>query len=149
MEDDARDGLGAIDPDLWQAFAETVFEADLAEDKDPIRIRIGQTHARLDELLRDHQAVRWAFITAWNPSSLPLPSDENSERNERLREQLLAGVYPMFGGRGIGAHPGWEPEESFLVLGISSEDAMRLGKRFGQLAIVVGEISGEAQLVEC
>ena len=41
----------------------------------------------------------------------------------------------------------WEPEESILILGIDSEDAVKLGKKYAQAAIVFGERNGLAQLV--
>ena len=41
----------------------------------------------------------------------------------------------------------WEPEHSLLVLAISAPEAVALGRRYGQNAIVIGECHGEARLM--
>ncbi|GIS62390.1 MAG: hypothetical protein CM1200mP2_46150 [Planctomycetaceae bacterium] len=41
----------------------------------------------------------------------------------------------------------WEPEISLLVLGIERDDAVAIGRRFDQVAIVCGRTGGVAELV--
>ena len=55
----------------------------------------------------------------------------------------------MFPGEGIGDDGTWPPERSLLVLGIDHAGAVQLGHRFGQRAIVWGELGGLAALVLC
>jgi hypothetical protein len=43
----------------------------------------------------------------------------------------------------------WPPEQSLLVVGLSAYDAREIGRRHGQIAIVVGEAGGEARLLRC
>lgn len=89
----------------------------------------------------------WAFITAWNPMSQPLPLQENRERAARLAAEL--GARAVLAGLGVPDEPGWTPEESLLVLGIGIDDAVALARRYMQRAIVAGDYGGPARLVEC
>jgi hypothetical protein len=57
--------------------------------------------------------------------------------------------YTAFPGEGIGDDGQWPPERSLLILGIARDDARRLGREFGQLAIVHGEKGGPAMLLPC
>ena len=67
---------------------------------------------------------------------------------------LIAGLVPAGGdehesGRGIPDDSAWEPEESMLAIGVSREEALSLGRRFGQNAVVWGERGGGAELFDC
>ncbi|MHA4899884.1 DUF3293 domain-containing protein [Enterococcus faecium] len=42
---------------------------------------------------------------------------------------------------------GWPPEASLLVLGVPAAEAEELGRRFGQVAVVVGERGGAGRLL--
>ncbi len=46
--------------------------------------------------------------------------------------------YICFEGEGRGSDDKWKPELSLLILGISKENAIKLGKEFEQNAIVYG-----------
>jgi hypothetical protein len=109
-----------------------------------ITIKVGQICFALEELLEEHNQQSWAFITSCNPYSKPLSEELNTDRLERLREKLAH--YPLYLGAGIGKDPNWKPELSFLVLGISKEEACRLGMLFEQNAIVVGRKRQAAEL---
>ena len=82
---------------------------------------------------------QFAIITAWNPMNGKLPVEENKGRNNELeavlKEQNLH-YYPSIGI--CGDHS----EESFTVENISKDDAVSLGKRFGQHAIVYCDEEG-------
>jgi hypothetical protein len=102
---------------------------------------------RSDELaaLHDEKGVgSSAFITAWNPRSEETPREENDARNERLRRDLEALGLSWIGAEGIGP-TGWR-EESFLVLGISLEDATALARKYAQNAIVFTRSDGVPRL---
>lgn len=78
----------------------------------------------------------WAFVTAWNPFSQPLPLAENRERNRQLAGDLAQAGWRRYSGLGIGPDKNWLPEESFWVLNMPPEQAIRLGKKFDQNALV-------------
>ena len=114
-----------------------------------ICFQIGSRSPRLAAALERHGAEEWAFITAWNPKSHPLSREKNDVRQAKLRRLVEKRGLTGLPGEGIGDDPAWTPEESLMVLGISEEDAIDLGRSFGQLAIVVGRRGGVPQLVPC
>lgn len=140
---------GSIDRALWEAYRETTFEVDEPSGAESIRIRVGDRCPALDSLLEEIGASHWAFVTAWNPGSRALPRAENDRRNEELRLRLTEAGAQVRTGRGVGADSTWEPEESFLAIGLARGEAVEIGQAFGQLAIVVGRGGDEAELVFC
>jgi hypothetical protein len=131
--------------EAWRAYERTRFCVD--DGKRRICFMAGSQSRRLDSLLERHAADRWAFITAWNPASELLTPAENHARQARLRTAVAS--YSMLPGEGIGKDPAWTPEESLLVLNISRREAIRLGRQFGQLAIVAGRRGSKSRLVSC
>ena len=133
--------------ECWRAYERTRF----CVDEGPRRIcfMAGSRSPRLQALLRRHGVATWAFVTAWNPASVPQRPEQNAQRQLELMELVAAKGYGMLPGEGIGEDPKWTPEESVLILGIGRREAIRLGRRFGQLAIVVGKLEGPASLVSC
>lgn len=127
--------------DLINAYSNTSYNIFTPE----IKITIGQRSAELDGLVERHRCTEWAFITAWNPFSRILSTEENNKREKQLREEVRQ--YPHFEGEGVGTDPEWKPERSLLILGISEKDALRLGEKFQQNAIVVGGLREVARLV--
>jgi hypothetical protein len=135
------------DDALLAAYRRTRFCADTAQGR--LVIRVGETCAELDALLRATGCARWAYITAFNPGSFRLSDDENEAQQRELESALRQLGHPMFRGEGIGDDGTWAPEPSFLALCIEREAAVGLGRRFGQLAILCGDLDGSAELVLC
>lgn len=131
--------------ELEAAYCATTFAAELPDGE--IGIRIGQRHPRLDALFKEQSAGTWAYITACNPGSVNLPAEENDKRNAELVRYLELKGYRFFLGEGRPDKPGWDPETSVLVIGIEHEAAVRLGRDWGQNAIVIGRYEGGAELV--
>ena len=130
---------------LFDAYRDTTFCADTPAGQ--LQIRIGQQHPELDALLEDHGMASWAYITAWNPRSEDIGQREN-EANKAALLRDLAG-YRVFEGEGVGADGEWPPEPSFLVLGVTNADALKLGRKYGQNAIVLGRQGDTAELLGC
>ncbi len=112
-------------------------------------IRIGEASGEVDALLRESGETYWAFVTANNPGSERLSAAENRERSGQLRSRLQELRYRVFPGRGVPQEAGWIAEESFLILGIPPEEAIRLGAAFGQNAVVLGSLGKTAELAFC
>jgi hypothetical protein len=108
-------------------------------------LRIGTASPALDQLLRRHAADSWAYLTAYNPGSELRPTAENEVRLRELRTALTHSGFVFLDGEGVGS--GWPAEPSFLVIGITLADAVQLGRRFGQAAVVVGELGTSARLI--
>ena len=134
--------------DTWRSYERTTYCFQPAKGA-RVCFKIGSVDKKRDAALDRAGVSRWAFITAWNPASSRLPATENSRRQSELAAELDAAGYAYLPGEGIGEGTTWAPEESVFVMGISGREARRLGRKFGQLAIVVGHKSQPARLVRC
>ncbi len=122
-----------IDRNMVQAYLETDYRVDADP---PLTLKIGLAHPGLAALHQEHQVQTSAFITAWNPFSRKHPKADNNARQAGFKADLDALEWVSVAG--IGQHPSneWEGEPSLLVLGISRQQAMDLGDRLEQNAIV-------------
>jgi Protein of unknown function (DUF3293) len=128
--------------ELFDAYRTARYEVDSGDGK--IVLRHGERCRPLEALL-DPASPEWAFITAWNPRSEELAPEENQRRQQRLLGEL-GQRFRIMPGAGVG--DGWS-EESVLVLGIARAEALLLGRRFGQLAILAGRLGEAAAVVAC
>jgi hypothetical protein len=108
-------------------------------------IKIGEQNEALRDLLEQYKATEYAYITAYNPFSKKLDEAENHNRHLRLTEDIKQ--YTFFEGEGCGEDSSWPCERSYLVLGISREQAIDLGFQYKQNAIVYGQIDGLPELL--
>jgi len=148
-------GGGALS--LLESYLRTTYR--VTELAPPVDIRIGEPCPALDALLDLHTARSWAFITAWNPGSKKLGAAENQRRQAALEAEVKQGGTVFYRGAGIpddatsafrlpsSSSAPWEPEESLLIIGMDREQAVKLGKKYAQAAIVAGDRSAPAQLV--
>jgi len=127
-----------INEDLRTAYLKTTFIAETPEAA--VFIRVGRTNGALDDVLRRHGCSSWAFLTAFNPGSVPLGESENQARQHRLEQELRSQGYAFFPAKGEPDLKDWRAERSVLVLGISRDDAVRFGKQYGRNAIVAGNL---------
>lgn len=112
----------------------------------PLTLRIGEPSPELDSLLEKAGMQRWAYITAWNPRATPVSKEENAELEAKLDRRLEALGFvhgkTVLEGRGVGDTPGWIPEESRMILGMTRSLATRVCQEFEQAAYVAG-VKGE------
>ncbi|MBA2351881.1 MAG: DUF3293 domain-containing protein [Burkholderiales bacterium] len=135
------------DMSLAAAYRRTNYMVD--HDGGSFAIRVGEASEEVDALLQQRAQTSWAYITACNPRSERLALEENQWRQTDLRNYLREMGYCIFAGRGVAQEPGWPPEESFLVIGISREAATMLATMLEQNAVVVGTQGAPAELVFC
>ena len=87
----------------------------------------------------------WAFITAWNPFSRPLPR----RQNHAAQQALLAALRKLQSTRliraAMGVGPSWR-ESSLFVVGPSLEEMDALAQQFRQNAYIHGLGEGYARL---
>ncbi len=116
-----------------QAYLETHYQV---HGFSPTLLKIGEGNATLAAIHRSNGVEASAFVTACNPFSEPLDDAANAERQKILAVELTQRGLTFI--EGVGQHPSndWAGEASFLVLGVSVEEAKELGARFGQNAIV-------------
>lgn len=134
--------------DIDAAFRATTYRV-FVPDAPPIDLRIGARSVRLDALLDRHRCTQWAFVTAWNPGSQPLSVAQNAPRQTALADLLRQRGLSWLHGSGIPDRSDWQAEPSVLVLGIDRDEAVSIGRRFGQIAVVVGGCRSAAELVYC
>ncbi len=96
--------------------------------------RIGEAiPAAVKKLLEKEQTA--AILTAWNPRSQVLDSEENNNRNKQLLSELQNN-YSVLNALGQGTDNNWPAEESFFIIGLSKEQAEQLAFQFEQNAYV-------------
>jgi len=125
---------------LLEAYRATVYEADV--DGTTVGLRIGEPVPAWWQ-----PNATWAFISGANPGSRRLSHEDNLSRHRALETELAGRGFEVFQGWGVPEADDWEPEISLLVTGIGREEAVAIGRDFGQVAIVYGEIGSVAQLV--
>ena len=134
-----------LSAELLAAYLATTYTARLGELE--VRIRVGSRCPRIDRELAERNLSCWAYLTACNPGSQPLPAAENRDRQQALRCAVHDGGWVCYPGAGVPDASTWEPEESLLILGIQRQPAWQLARRFGQLAIVWGTRDTAAELL--
>ena len=107
-------------------------------------IRPGRRNHLLDNVLTAFRAKRWAFITAYNPGSIPMSDAINEAAHIELCRMLMRKGLVFFEGEG--SSEGYPSEKSVLVLGIGRDKAKKLGRKFTQYAIVVGKRGDSAKV---
>ena len=107
-------------------------------------LRPGRRNYLLDNVLTAFRAKRWAFITAYNPGSIPMSDAINEAAHVELCRLLMRKGLVFF--EGDGNAEGWPAEKSVLVIGIGRDKAAKLGWKFGQNAILVGKRGAAAKV---
>lgn len=134
-----------VSPQLIQIYLESVYRVFPPEAPELV-LRIGQRHPDLDARLAAASARSWVLITAWNPGSLPRSEQENAGAQAELSAALARAGRLGWPARGESPDRGWV-EESLCVLDLDPEQAHALARRFGQVAVVQGELGSEARLL--
>jgi hypothetical protein len=130
-----------ISKDLLEGYQATCYSIL----KPNIDIYIGRENEVLQSFLNGRHFDSWCFITAWNPYSKALTLDENICLNKKLEADLKN--YTVFPAEGKDTLGDWPPEISFFVVNISKKQAIFLGKKYEQNAIVYGEVEKMAELI--
>ena len=139
MDDISRN----IDQRLKEAYLATIYEIKNLG----LQIQVGVENWHLEEFLIDNNAFSWVFISAWNPYSKPLSFLENENRHQELVDLVNKNQWVFAEGYGIPQQNDWEAEKSLFILDISKKEAIELGNRFEQNAIVIGRLGNLADLI--
>ena len=139
MDDISRN----IDQRLRDAYLATTYEVKHLG----LQLRIDEENWHLEEFLIDNNVFSYAFISAWNPLSQPLSSSENENRHSKLVDFAKKKQWVFTEGFGIPQNEDWQAEKSLFLLDISRIEAINLGRRFNQNAIVIGRLGKAPQLI--
>ncbi len=123
-------------PSSLHPYLRTTYWAFTATDA--LAIRPDRAHPQLDALLAQHGAQRWAYLTAHNPGADAATPRDNDAAQRQLAARLDAHGRTTYPGFGVGDDGIWPPEESLLVVDVARDDAVAIGRRFAQDAVVVG-----------
>jgi hypothetical protein len=137
--------MTTLPPELLQAFSETHYTVN---HEAPFVMQIGKPCPELKTLMAEQNALRAAFITAWNPFSQTLHAKENQARQDELKANIKRRGLICIDG--IGKHPSnnWPGEVSVLVLGFDLEAAKSLARHYEQHAFVWAAGDGVPELVQ-
>ena len=133
--------------DLHTAYLQTTYWVEARPQ--PLALRIDEQSPRLDRMLGERGLSRWAFLTAWNPRSQLRPHWDNAGRDRQLLRVLGSLGWQWLHAVALGDGDDWPAEPGVLVPGMGRTQARRLGRRFRQHAVVVGERGKAARLVWC
>jgi len=110
-------------------------------------LHVDEPSAALAALHAQHGVQCSAFISAWNPGSVPASAADNEAAHRRLLALLRAGGHPLIEGWGRDPTGAWPAERSVLALGISASAARRLAARCGQRALLCAGADAVPRLV--
>ena len=130
--------------DIIQAYRDTRYTTSVG-----ITLIVDSESERLDKLISESDASSAIYITAWNPFSQMMNSDENQELNSLLKSDLLTLIDEEKIIDGFGEDPSgkWPGEESFLALGLTKEEGVRLSEKYRQNAFVYHEFGKKTELI--
>ncbi len=134
----------ALSPGLRAAYEKAdyvvLFEPELV-------FHVGEASLGLDEVMAADGAFTAAFITADNPVGMVQDEQANLIAYLALSEALEPLGYATYRGEGRDPSGEWRAEASVLVVGIPREEAIDLGERMRQNAIVFIEKGRAPELV--
>ena len=123
-----------ISKDLASAYLDTIYVFD--DENEEIVIRVGKASPDLARLMKKHGVNSAAFLTAFNPYSVPSTTAENISNQNRLIADIHTLGLETISGKGIDPFDVWPSENSVLALGISLQDAECLADQYRQNAFL-------------
>ena len=130
---------------LTKAYRETIYEIE--DHGETIQLYIGQSNRQIDRLLTKANHTGWAIITAFNPYSQCLSESENRERHQNLLEYVRSLKLKAIAGINKDPSGDWVPEISLMVIGIERQQAIAIGQKYQQNAVVFGELGQPPELL--
>ena len=130
---------------LQTAYEQAIYEVYNGEDT--IRLSIGECCPELDRIISTEDCPGWAVITACNPYSQCLSEAENRQRHQKLLKYLSGLQFTSLSAVGKDKYDVWTPEQSLLIFGLNRPQAIAIGRKFQQNAIVYGELNQPAELL--
>jgi hypothetical protein len=137
-----------LDPALRTAYERAIYAVFASPG---VEFRIGEPSDVLDAMMAMSHVNCAAFVSSANTRGVATPENERRLAEFLLRSQLDGlsekGKYRVFHGEGRDAEGKWTAEPSVLIMGIPRAEAMSLGLRLEQNAIVYIEKGKAPELV--
>lgn len=122
-----------ISAELFEAYRKTRYHVLAAKS---FELVLGRSCAPLLDLYQQTGVSTAAFMTAYNPFSEAVGPARNQAAQEDLKRFLGARDIDYIEGIGEDPSGQWPGEPSVLALGLSLDDALLVGTRFKQNAII-------------
>jgi hypothetical protein len=122
-----------IKPETLQAYLETDYRVDTDQS---FILRIDECNVTLCDLYKSNSVDSCVFITAYNPYGQLLSDSANAKRHDELACDLENSELKYFLAEGKHPTGNWRGESSYLILGLTLEEAIKLGNKYQQNAIV-------------
>lgn len=136
-----------LDRRLVTAYIHTIYSTSHVRGGMTLRLYPGQSlPQQLEDFLEEQNCNTCAIITAWNPGSVTQTVSQNTRNNRKLEADLRKVSALVLPGSNIDPDNRWPSEESFFAFGIFAENAVQLGRKYGQNAIVWLEKSRQPEL---
>jgi hypothetical protein len=137
---------------LWGAYIRAEYWIGFPEDR--LLLRIGERAEGIlrvapDATLHFGPQSSWAYITAWNPGSEIQMEFVNRKKQEELEMHLRGSGYAVLPGYSRDPEGEWPDEEGIFVYGLTWENALLLGRKYSQNAILAGLGEETVQLLRC
>jgi hypothetical protein len=123
---------------FFTASMTTRYTIDIHGEKS-ITLSIGVPDPELDKLLSHYQANSYAYLTAYNPQSTTLNTDENLQRHQRLCREIDQRGFRYLTGKAIPDTGEWEPELCVFAFDMPRSTVLELCQEYAQDGAVVGE----------
>lgn len=104
-----------------------------------LTLLIGKQNPQLDTLLRQNQSSTYAYLTACNPFSSTLSTEENLVRHNALLKDVSDLGYTHLVGLSIPETGDWDPEICIFVFNMSRTVTRELCQKYDQDAALVGD----------
>lgn len=139
--------------ELHIAYLQTEFSIDFPDQR--IWISPLSENPEFQSHLLKRGVKNWALITPFNPGSRFLSDGENQSRLKKFEEEeLLKGMKLSRNSDYLPSiskprEPGITGEAGFWIANIFPWEAIRMGRRWEQNAILIGRSDGRAELLWC
>jgi Protein of unknown function (DUF3293) len=126
--------IRTISPALIKAYREAIYVVHLGDCE--LALQVNHASSHLSNLMTDWEVSTAAFLTAFNPYSEVLDSQENEARQKRMWADAQPMCPKIFPGIGRDKNDQWPHELSMLALGIELQDAQALADQYEQNAFL-------------
>ena len=109
-------------------------------------LRVDQCSPRLAEWLQARKMHSFSVLTAFNPASRLLSPEENVRRQAVLLAQLEGAGRRVLTGRNLPENAAAFAEDSVCVFNLTLTEALAIGRKYGQNALLFGGESGIPRL---
>lgn len=140
-----EDKIVTIDPKRIAELAHSYFEADYRWELDGRwqALAVGRLAPEIERAYP--QMMQFGLVSAWNPHSIECPESVNRAADEAMQAALRASGHVYRPGFSSAGNRSWR-EPSWVVAGMPLQELDALGRRFGQLGVLLWQRGQPVQL---